>query len=165
MLADRWGVDERDIRRRYGCDELLPDAPMRVLRGVDVDAPVDVLWRWVRQLRLAPYSYDWIDNGGRRSPRTLRDLPEPDVGDPYTAFRGRPIGRVEAVDPPRELTVSLIGAVMTYPLTERPRGGSRLVFVMLARGRRPLLDLLSAGDLVMARRQLLTLKELAEETI
>ena len=165
MLADRWGVDEHDVRQRYGCDDLLPDAPMRVLRGVDVDAPVEVLWQWVRQLRLAPYSYDWIDNGGRRSPRELHDLPDPDVGDPYTAFRGRPIGRVEAVDPPRELTVSLIGAVMTYRLTERPRGGSRLVFVMLARGRRPLLDLLSAGDLVMARRQLLTLKELAEETI
>lgn len=165
MLADRWGVDEHDVRQRYGCDDLLPDAPMRVLRGVDVDAPVDVLWQWVRQLRLAPYSYDWIDNGGRRSPRELHDLPDPDVGDPYTAFRGRPIGRVEAVDPPHELTASLLGAVMTCRLTARPGGGSRLVFVMLARGRRPLLDLLSAGDLVMARRQLLTLKGHAEETI
>ena len=164
MLAERWGVDEHDVQRRYGCDDLLPQAPMRVLRGVDVVAPVDVLWRWVRQLRLAPYSYDWIDNGGRRSPRTLRDLPDPAVGDPYTAFAGRPIGRVEAVDPPHELTVSLLGAVMTYRLTARPEGGSRLVFVMCAGGRRPFLDLLSAGDLVMARRQLLTLKELAEKT-
>lgn len=164
MLADRWGVDEHDVAQRYGCDDLLPRAPMRVLRGVDVDAPVEVLWQWVRQLRLAPYSYDWIDNGGRRSPRELHDLPDPEVGDPYTAFRGRPMGRVEAVDAPHELTVSLLGAVLTYRLTERPDGGSRLVFVMLARGRRPFLDLLSAGDLVMARRQLLTLKELAEQT-
>ena len=48
--------------RTYPCDDLVPDPGDRLLRGVDVAAPADVVYRWVCQFRAAPYSYDWIDN-------------------------------------------------------------------------------------------------------
>jgi len=39
--------------------------PLQAWRGVGVEAPVEAVWPWVAQVRLAPYSYDWIDNLGR----------------------------------------------------------------------------------------------------
>ncbi|MCX5731216.1 MAG: hypothetical protein NTY18_07665 [Deltaproteobacteria bacterium] len=36
--------------------------------GVTVAAPATVLFRWLCQLRVAPYSYDRLDDGSPRHP-------------------------------------------------------------------------------------------------
>lgn len=131
-------------------------------RGVSVSAPPSLVWRWVRQIRLAPYSYDWVDNLGRRSPRVLSDLPDPVVGDPFTASAGRALGRVLHVVPGESLTASIMGAVMSYVVV--PSGdGSRLLLKIVV-PRHWWSVPLAVGDWPMARKQLLTLKQLAESS-
>ncbi|MFN8194624.1 MAG: hypothetical protein U0R80_10125 [Nocardioidaceae bacterium] len=139
----------------------MPAPAWQAWRGVTVDAPADLVWRWVVQIRLAPYAYDWVDNLGRRSPRELRGLEDPRVGDPFSASAGRPVGTIVAVEPGVHLTARILGTHLSYVLVGS--GGSTRLLLKLASGRwRRLGPLFAAGDLVMARRQLLNLKELAE---
>jgi hypothetical protein len=119
----------------------------------------------VSQIRLAPYSYDWIDNGGRRSPQEILAVPPPAPGDPFTCAVGKKLGRVLSVDPPHHVTGRIAGAVISYVLDEQPDPGvTRLLMKITTDLPRPLAPLLSIGDLVMARRQLLNLKRLAERS-
>ncbi|MEG9226803.1 hypothetical protein [Aeromicrobium sp. Sec7.5] len=162
MLADRWGVTDAETRLVYGCDAVVAAPTLQAWRGVSVAATPQVVWSWVKQIRLAPYSYDWVDNLGRRSPRVRSELPEPRVGDPFTASAGRSIGRVLAVEPGRELTAEILGTAMSYRIEPVGDGTTRLLLKLAGRPPRGTTTLLCVGDLPMARRQLLNLKDLAE---
>ncbi|BCJ48119.1 hypothetical protein GCM10010168_24790 [Actinoplanes ianthinogenes] len=162
MIGDRWGVTDSEVARRYPCDALVADPVLQAWRGVRVEAPAERVWAWLRQVRLAPYSYDWVDNLGRRSPRSLVALPEPRVGDPFTSTGGWPQGRVLAVEPGRHLTARIMGAVMSYVVEPQPDGSTRLLLKVVMRGNRLVAAGVCVGDLVMARRQLLNFKRLAE---
>jgi hypothetical protein len=136
---------------------------MQAWRGITVNVPADELWPWVTQVRVAPYSYDRIDNLGRRSPRTLLGLPEPVVGDAFTSAGGLSLGRILSVDAPHQLTARIAGTVISYVLDQpSQRSHTRLLMKLVSGLPRPLAPLLSVGDLVMARRQLLNWKQLAE---
>ena len=161
MIGDRWGVTDAEMSRRYPCDDVVPDPAWQAWRGVTVDAPPDRVWPWVAQIRLAPYSYDWVDNLGRRSPRELRGLPEPQVGEAYSATAGRPLGTIVSVEPGAQLTAKIMGVHMSYVLVGDGQA-TRLLLKVIARNGRAVGPLLAVGDLVMARKQLLNLKELAE---
>jgi hypothetical protein len=163
MIGDRWGVTDADVRRSYPCDALVEAPDVQAWRGVLVAATPDVVWPWVAQVRLAPYSYDWIDNLGRRSPRSLVGLAEPRVGEPFTTALGRPRGRILAVDPGHHLMATVMGAYLSYVLVPGGRGSTRLLLKIVMRTSPLLAPALTLGDLVMARRQLLTLKRLAEQ--
>jgi hypothetical protein len=168
-LPDNWGATAAEMAEPWPCAGLLEGPVTSLWRAVTVDAPPAVLWRWLCQLRVAPYSYDLIDNWGRRSPSALTPGAEaPAVGDPLMVFR------LTEVVPGVEMTgrglpgpEALFGPLAgTYRV--RPYGtGSRLVVRLdvgaggtpAARLRR---RLLAWGDLVMMRKQLLTLKRHAE---
>jgi hypothetical protein len=162
MIGDRWGVSDSETLRSYPCDDFVASPTLRAWRGVDVQAPTDAVWPWVAQVRLAPYAYDWIDNLGRRSPRELVGLPEPRVGDRFTTAGGRELGRIVSVDPGKQLTGTIMGAFMSYVLLPRDHDTTRLLLKVTMRTSRWAALGLSVGDLIMARRQLLNLKLLAE---
>lgn len=164
MIGDRWGVRPAEIEQRYPCDEVVPDPVWEAWRGVTVRAERSRVWPWVAQIRLAPYSYDWIDNLGRQSPQQLRGLPEPVVGEAFTAaLGGRPLGRIVAVAPGEALTGRIMSVVMSYVLIPEGQVTRLLLKLVMGRGR-ALAPLLSLGDLIMARRQLLNLAQLAEQS-
>jgi hypothetical protein len=162
VIGDRWGVSESETLRSYPCDAFVASPTLQAWRGVRVEAPAEVVWPWVAQVRLAPYSYDWIDNLGRRSPRELAGLPEPRVGERFTTAGGRAWGRIVSVEPGKQLTGTIGGAFMSYVLVPADQRMTRLLLKIVIRTTRLAAVGLSVGDLIMARRQLLNLKHLAE---
>jgi hypothetical protein len=162
MISDRWGVSDSEVARSYPCDEFVVAPAWQAWRGVDVAAPAAAVWPWVAQVRLAPYSYDWIDNRGRRSPRELAGLAEPRVGERFTSVGGRALGRIVSVETGKQLTGTIMGAFMSYVLVPEEHDSTRLLLKVVMRTTRVKALGLSVGDLVMARRQLLNLKRLAE---
>ena len=53
------------------CDTVIPDANASRMRTVDIAAPPELVFRWLCQLRVAAYSFDWADSERHRSPRQL----------------------------------------------------------------------------------------------
>jgi hypothetical protein len=167
-FVNEWGSTAEERAADWPCDRLLPDANLVLYRSVDVAAPFEVAFRWLCQLRVAPYSYDWLDNRGRRSPATLTDgLDALEVGQ-----RVMRIFDLVEFTPGEEITLRARGdffgrLFVTYRVYATSETASRLAVKLLVRHRRDPLGLLwkmalPAGDLVMMRKQLLTLAHLAE---
>jgi hypothetical protein len=157
-----YGSTAEERAAPYPCDALLEDHDAELFRAVDVNAPTETVFAWLCQMRVAPYSYDWLDNWGRQSPRR-RDpaLEELEVGQTFMS-----IFRLESFDRPRQITLwhdGLFGKVAgTYAVNP-----GRLVVKLLWRypggpARHVAGALLPAGDVVMMRKQLRTLAGLAE---
>jgi hypothetical protein len=168
--AATWNANDAEVAATYPCDALDVGPSRQLTRAIDVTAPVATLFDWVCQLRAAPYSYDWIDNLGRRSPRTLTPgLSSLEVG------QGFLIATIESFERDRHITGlarpearKLFGVLaITYWTESLGPAHSRLVVRLCVeepRGmaRRTRAALLAWGDLVMMRKQLLTIKRLAE---
>jgi hypothetical protein len=161
MIGDRWNVTDDEVGRHYPCDDFVPAPTLQAWRAVTVHTTPETLWPWVAQIRVAPYSYDWIDNLGRRSPQQLIGLPEPVVGEPFSTAATRRFGRILAVEPPHQLTGEIIGACISYVLVPEAHT-TRLLMKAVTAMSRWVAPWVSVGDLIMARQQLLNLKRLAE---
>ncbi len=172
-LGASWGVEPAETALDFACDHLPEPFDAAYFRGVTVDAPPATLFRWLCQLRAAPYSYDWIDNWGRRSPRRLiPGLENLAIGQTVMsifdliAFE-RDVHLTVRIKP-GTLAERMFGAVVgTYLIIPRSAGGCRLIVKLRVRHPRGLMGwlgraVLPTGDLIMMRRQLLNLKRLAE---
>jgi hypothetical protein len=167
-VVTNWGSSSAERVSAYPCDGLIATPDGAVFRAVDIAAPSELVFRWLCQLRVAPYSYDWLDNRGRRSPRQLTDgLERLEVGQRFMRIF-RLTSFVDGQSITLESTTSLFGRVVgTYVVVPRDSGGSRLVVKLVFAAPKGLRGwvvrrFLPAGDLVMMRKQLRTLKSLAE---
>jgi hypothetical protein len=164
-----WGTTEAERHAPYPADRYLESPDDVLFRAVDVDAPADVTFRWLCQLRASPYSYDWLDNWGRQSPQTLT----PGLEQLAVGQRIMTVFQLLDFTPNRQLTAragpSPLGTyVVTYAVNPVDAHRSRVVAKLLMRYPPPIRILARAvmptGDWIMMRRQLLNLKALAEKT-
>jgi hypothetical protein len=173
MNFARWGISLAEMRTerwpRAQEDSPVPDETW--YRAVSVNAPVDVVFRWICQLRAAPYSYDWIDNFGRQSPRCLvNGLERLRIGQKVMAiFRVHDFSADSFMTivlwPPRSFLCSELR--ITYLCAPLRKDQTKLmVRVQICYPKNPfrsiICSLLPPGDLLMMRKQLLTLKSLSE---
>lgn len=168
-----WGSTAEERELELPCDRYVSEPVDAYWRAIDVDAPPAVLFRWLCQLRVAPYSYDLLDNRGRRSPRELT----PGLDELEAGQRVMTIFELVEFERDRHLTLLLRGrrsfGELAVSYVVRPAGERRtrlLVKLVLdsyppwparaafATGAAPWLEL------VMMRKQLLTLKQLAESS-
>ena len=168
-IATTWGTTPEERTRAFPCDSVSPIRFEAYYRGISVRAAPDLIFRWLCQLRIAPYSYDLIDNRGKRSPSELT----PGLDDLAAGQTVMQLFEIVSFERPVHLTVTtrrkggLFGGIavsyMIIPgqascrllakLCSARRGGVAAALVRL---------LLPWGDLVMMRKQLRTLRDLAE---
>ncbi|MBA2774650.1 MAG: hypothetical protein H0U36_11490 [Nocardioidaceae bacterium] len=166
--AQHWGTTRAEREATYPCERYATRPYRRYLRAVDVDADLAVLFRWVCQVKVAPYSYDWIDNGGRQSPRQLTPGAEKlAVGQAFivgTIVEFETGCHITAVGTPK--AARIFGPItLTYQVREQGTGSRLTVALTVSASSLPgrvRRELLGWGDLVMMRKQLLTLKACAE---
>jgi hypothetical protein len=165
----QWNATAAERIAQYPCDRYVQSPGERFTRAVGVESPPETVFRWLCQLKVAPYSYDWIDNPGRRSPRSL--TPEVDRLEPGQEFLVFWLVEFEqnrhktGVVLPRAQRVFSRLAI-SYVVEPRGTGRCRLVACLSVTAPSSVLDsarlmLLAFGDLLTMRKQLNTLKERA----
>jgi hypothetical protein len=173
MIFEHWGATTDEINGPVVGDELCPDARLIATRSITIAAPPDQVFPWIRQMgfrRAGWYSYDLIDNLGRKSATSIH--PEwQDVVTGSTVPAGLMSFTAAIVEPPRAFvlqvrsltrTTKRLSFTLAYELRDDPVG-TRLVTRMRSKVNAPggvLCErfLLGPGDGIMLRKQLLNLR-------
>ena len=172
-IARTWGTSPEERQLSYPCDLLIPHPEDSLYRGVTIDASPQTVFCWLCQMRVAPYSYDWIDNAGRESPRRLtHGLEHLAVGqDVMEIFQLADFARDQHLTlrvKANSRAQRLFGDIaVSYFIVAKDPSSCRLLVKLVAQHPRGvwgklMRTLLPWGDLIMMRRQLLNFKQLAE---
>ncbi len=175
-VSRTWGTTVEERALAFPCDGFVENPDAAYYRGVTILAPPQIIFRWLCQMRVAPYSYDWIDNLGRRSPERLIDgLEHLAIGQTVMT-----IFDLLAFDTNHHLTLRhkrkipsarVFGDVLvSYIIVPMDEISCRLLAKLLVTYPRGFVGgvmkrLLPWGDLLMMRRQLLNFKRLAEQSV
>jgi hypothetical protein len=174
MIFQYWGATPQEIQSSVIGDDLCRDATLIATRSITISATPQDVFPWIRQMgfgRAGWYSYDWLDNLGRKSATSIIDeWQSVKSGDKIPSG---PISfNATIVEAPRHfvLEIQSIGKksprlhfTLAYELRDDPQG-TRLVTRMRSRIALPLGSLiekliLGPGDGIMLRRQLLTINK------
>jgi hypothetical protein len=76
MIFQYWGATAEEINSSVVGDDLCSDATVVATRSITIGAAPQEVFPWIRQMgfgRAGWYSYDWLDNLGRKSASTIHD--------------------------------------------------------------------------------------------
>jgi hypothetical protein len=174
MIFQYWGATGEEIRSSVVGDDLCAGATLTATRSITINAPPHDVFPWIRQMgfgRAGWYSYDWLDNLGRKSATKVHEeWQSVESGDKVPAG---PISFTAAiVDAPRHFVLEIksfgkkspkLHFTLAYELRDDP-AGTRLVTRMRSHIKLPFGSLvekliLGPGDGIMLRRQLLTINK------
>jgi hypothetical protein len=172
----RWGATDDEVRRAMPGDELVARPSFNATRAVTVAAPPSVIWPWIVQIgfgRAGWYSYDLLDNLGRRSSRRIiPELQHLAPGDivPMGPGAGQGIP-VHTVDAPRTMIWGSPGdSSWVWQLEPGPDGSTRLITRIRSRIRATPTSifftmLFEVADFWMLRKMLLNLRDRAQSLV
>jgi hypothetical protein len=174
MIFQFWGATPEEIQSPVVGDDLCPGATLIATRSITISAPPQDVFPWIRQMgfgRAGWYSYDWLDNLGRKSASTIHDEWQTvEAGDKVPSG---PVSFIAAiVEAPRHFVLEIkslgkkspkLHFTLAYELRDDLQG-TRLVTRMRSHANFPFGSLfekliLGPGDGLMLRRQLLTIRK------
>ncbi|OLO99935.1 hypothetical protein BVU76_23300 [Mycolicibacterium porcinum] len=153
-----WGATAQERDATLPCDAITPDAALSADRAISIDAPRSTVFGWLCQLRIAPYSYDLLDNFGRSSPRTRN----PELAQLHRGQRFMQIFTLHSFVDDKHITLQSGKVAVTYAVRDE-LDATRLHVRVRFDGPRVIGWVMAAGDVVMMRKQLITLRDLAEQ--
>jgi hypothetical protein len=183
-IAYTWGSTPEERLMSFPCNRYIDSSDEAYFRAIDVRAPTEILFRWLCQLKVGSYSYDWLDHLERiffKVSESIRDRPSPEQllpGVENLALGQRVMGIFKLVEfeQNRHLTIvlddkqaiSIFGDIAaSYVLVPMTPNTCRLILKGHIRyPRNPFWSwirwVMPWGDLLMMRKQFLRLKNLAQ---
>ena len=134
-----WGATEEEAGSPFPGAELVPGGTRSGTMAVTIDAPPSEVWPWLVQMgygRAGWYSWDYLDNFGRRSSAELhpewQNISAGDyLGGPDVSELERKAWEVAALEPERFLglrsRIPYSESLWGFWLKEQPAGKTRLI--------------------------------------
>lgn len=135
----RWGATQEEAASPFPGAELVPGGTRGGTMAVTIDAPPNKVWPWLVQMgygRAGWYSWDYLDNFGRRSSASLhpewQNVKTGDyLGGPDVSELERKAWEVAALEPQRFLglrsRIPYSESLWGFWLKEQPAGKTRLI--------------------------------------
>lgn len=173
----RWGSTDEEVEREMPGDHIISDPTFNATRAVTINTNPGEIWPWIAQMgykRAGFYNYNWINNAGSSSSKTLiSEYRNIKVGD-YIPISSKGKGyRIEEMKEPEYMVwlTTDAPAPVTWTWGLYPVDESKTRLVTRIRFRHPwnspaiFKSLLSDfGDIVLMRKTLLGIKKRAESS-